>query len=1389
MPKITTIAAIIAGLVIPAFVTAATITQVQSGGTGQTTFTTGSLLLGNGTNPLNSLTGNAFGDILLWNGSAWTHAATSSLGIISGVSSIFGRTGAVTAQSGDYTTDQVTQGSNLYFTNSNARAAFSALYPILYNSGSGIFSTAFGTTTSNTFAGTQTFNNITVNGTCTGCATGSGITGLGNYGTTTGTAISFSTTTASFNGLTLGQSIVPSANAILFTPTITGTLNNNGLTNSSLTVTAGTGLSGGGSVSLGSSITLSNAIGYPFPSNATSTTITFNNGLLATASSTFTGSLHLPSLSSGGLAINSGLVYSGATTTAGTGISYSGNAFNVNTSQNIATLSNLTTNGFVKTSGGTGTLSIDTNTYLTSAVTSLAATYPLLTTSSTGAITISTALSTTTNNTWSGLQTFTNTATTTFAHTVQATCFSTDAVTCLGLTPPGGVTHTVQYNDSGAFTGNTNFSFDPSTNNLSVNGIVTVGANFLSSSQLGAPLVQGINSSGLTLKADSTGNHLVSIISDNPTGKAIIIDGGNISLTSKTFTAPNESGTWALSGGGTTGNCASWTDANTLGDFGLPCPIALALQTNGTPNGSQSLLNLVAGSNVTLTDDGSGNVTIDASGGSGGPSFGQSFEIDTNGNLAPTTTLSLAVPGGDIYLDSTHNLILDGFGDTAGLQYDSNNNIDLFASAGGSEGRLFKILDTDNITSPPNFATDFFTGSTTIKGPLTVSTIHSLAGEDIDVLNDTNSAGFFASDPGNFAGYFANNASGQPFSQISNNQILSGFGNGGAKFYLGNLDGSNTTGFNVSSDGIHYLNIDTSQLTDNATGTIPTGISGTTDTVCFQTLGNCATGGSSFAYPFTPTTNFNTLTSATSSVIYGINGIFASSTSQFYNSTTTHATFGTAWIPSLGISSGTFLAVDPTGKIIATTTPTGAISSVSNSDSSLTISPTTGAVVASLNTAHANTWTANQTFNTGFLRINGGDSGTLGLEYNQPGPGSRTVTFPFNTGTVAETNFAQSWSALQSFSNASSSLLSVFKTAYFGGTATSTFDSTGSLTLPSAATLNGAGLTTCSGTSFLQWSSGLFACGTPTGSSFPFTPTNNFGANTNATSTTLLLTAGLQASSTIRFGNTGIPGFIFDSTTGKTGIGTTTPYTSFAINDVAGIDPFIISSSSVAQTGSGADPFFLVDQFGTTTLKTLRFGDTGANGLRYTIQETPNNDLSFYYPSARRAFLFNTGSGTTASGMLAIGTSTYNSTATFDIASNTPNMLFSDNDGAVGQKQWSLNFNSGIFNIGSTTDSGSLSSQYLTIDGTQGGFIGIGSTTPNVALSVNGQIFNNSTTTTQGLLVIAPTSATSTAYIYSKTAGFGGSIIVEDEGGGACTSITTKTGVVKAQVITCPTEK
>ena len=63
-----------------------------------------------------------------------------SCGSAGAVASVFGRTGVVVAASGDYTSDQTTEGStNLFFTNARARAAVSASGVLSYNSTTGVF--------------------------------------------------------------------------------------------------------------------------------------------------------------------------------------------------------------------------------------------------------------------------------------------------------------------------------------------------------------------------------------------------------------------------------------------------------------------------------------------------------------------------------------------------------------------------------------------------------------------------------------------------------------------------------------------------------------------------------------------------------------------------------------------------------------------------------------------------------------------------------------------------------------------------------------------------------------------------------------------------------------------------------------------------------------------------------------------------------------------------------------------------------------------------------------------------------------------------------------------------------------------------------------------------
>ena len=188
-----------------------------------------------------------------------------------------------------------------------------------------------------------------------------------------------------------------------------------------------------------------------------------------------------------------------ATTTPGTGLSYSGGAFNVNTSQNIAILSNLTDNGYIKTTGGTGTLSVVStigNADLTNSTIGL---------TSSGSITIGTSpislggtsalnLNMANANTWTGLQTFANASSTLFSTSYASSTslyagtsyipnLGTSAGAFLAVdangqiiattTPssggtPGGTDGQMQYNNGGAFGGASGLFYDDINNYVGI---------------------------------------------------------------------------------------------------------------------------------------------------------------------------------------------------------------------------------------------------------------------------------------------------------------------------------------------------------------------------------------------------------------------------------------------------------------------------------------------------------------------------------------------------------------------------------------------------------------------------------------------------------------------------------------------------------------------------------------------------------------------------------------------------------------------------------------------------------------------------------------------------------------------------------------------------------
>jgi len=67
---------------------------------------------------------------------------------------------------------------------------------------------------------------------------------------------------------------------------------------------------------------------------------------------------------------------------------------------------------------------------------------------------------------------------------------------------------------------------------------------------------------------------------------------------------------------------------------GSGSPIGIVLRTNGVDNAVQNILDLVAGTNITITDNGDGSVTFDASGGGGGGAVYVSTEYNTNHTTA-----------------------------------------------------------------------------------------------------------------------------------------------------------------------------------------------------------------------------------------------------------------------------------------------------------------------------------------------------------------------------------------------------------------------------------------------------------------------------------------------------------------------------------------------------------------------------------------------------------------------------------------------------------------------------------------------------------------------------------------------------------------------------------
>lgn len=382
-----------------------------------------------------------------------------------------------------------------------------------------------------------------------------------------------------------------------------------------------------------------------------------------------------------------------------------------------------------------------------------------------------------------------------------------------------------------------------------------------------------------------------------------------------------------------------------------------------------------------------------------------------------------------------------------------------------------------------------------------------------------------------------------------------------------------------------------------------------------------------------------------------------------------------------------------------------------------------------------------------------------------------TLTFSGSyTGTAAQTvglNLANgnTWTALQQFGNASTSLLSVYNKAYFGTTATTTIDATGNIVIPSGSGLTITGKTDgCATFATGVLNSTGSACGSG-GGSYPFTPSTDGGINTSATSTPIQGTnpgLGLDVSVTSWYGLGGkLLGYA----------STTNDATIFGLNAGGQGATTTSLTSSISAFGSKAlssdTTGFENSAFG---VQALQLNTTGSDNTAIGMLSLSKAvSASFNTALGYEALQNTTGSGNTASGYQSLLTNTtgtnntvYGIRAGRSVTTGYSNTIIGGHSVTVPSS-----ITSGFGNIGlgeneffpSATGNSQLSIGnliYGTVPATTTAFmyptsgsVGIGSTSPFAKFAIHTN--NGDTATTLFAIGSSTSAATSTLLSVSNT--------------------------------------
>ena len=210
---------------------------------------------------------------------------------------------------------------------------------------------------------------------------------------------------------------------------------------------------------------------------------------------------------------------------------------------------------------------------------------------------------------------------------------------------------------------------------------------------------------------------------------------------------------------------------------------------------------------------------------------------------------------------------------------------------------------------------------------------------------------------------------------------------------------------------------------------------------------------------------------------------------------------------------------------------------------------------------------------------------------------------------------------------------------------------------------------------------------------FPFTPTTNFGAAANSTSTPIWFTNGIQASSTSQFVNANF--------FGNVGIGTSTPEVGLSIN---GADSYgLLHLTNTSSNGTASISFRSADDANGATSQWLIGKNLG--GL------TSDQFCIWNGSIGCTAFTMQT------NGNVGIGTTT--PLSLLNVAGATaPKITISDTNASTDQKHWFVESNTGVFSIGTTSDALATNATYRAFAIDASGNIGVGTVAPAAKFQV-----------------------------------------------------------------------